>query len=756
MRRLAALVVVSTVLVAVPAAGAHTVSSAMGVPCGPGPSGSQVCESALATRVPSWDGVSLDVQVVLPPADRDGPFPLIVGMHGWGFSKEAAFDRSGTDQAFQWASEGYAVLTYTARGFGQSCGVLASRVGAGCDKGWIHLADARYEVRDTQYLAGLLADEGLVKPDKIGVTGASYGGGQSLLLATLKDRTMLGDGTLVPWRSPKGKPMKIAAAAPRIEWSDLAYALVPNGRTLDYRAANPYDPPFGVPKKSYISSLYDLGLATGNYAPAGADPSADVTTWQSNIDEGEPFDTPRDRAILDAFKRFRSPYSIQDSVPEAQREAPAPMVLYNAWTDDVFPADEALRYANRLKSEFPGARIGMVFADEFGHPRASLAAQAPEANAARETLFANYLLGRSDAHPLEGVETLTQGCNGQPPAGPFITPSWDGQHPGQVAYDAPGAKTFDSAGGNQQNANATDPIGAGTSCRTVGAADDPGAATYRLPVAKGNGYTLMGSPTVRATIHTTGAFPQVDSRLWDVAPDGNQTLITHAIYRPDPSGVQTFQLHPNGWHFLAGHVPKLELLGRDDPYARPSNGSFTVTASQLRLTLPVRECAGPGVLCVPTPSAGPCARVKKGRVHGRRLGPARLGQSRARNRRAFPSYVRVSLGVDRFCLRDGGQIRVGYALPKPLVFVRSGALLAVTSSRHFKVAGVRPGRRLKKKAIRATWRLKIGHDKWLVRRTRHATLLFHAHAGVVREVGIANRALTHSRKASRRLLKRLR
>jgi len=30
--------------------------------------------------------------------------------------------------------------------------------------------------------------------------------------------------------------MEIAAAAPRIGWSDLAYALVPTGRTLDYRS----------------------------------------------------------------------------------------------------------------------------------------------------------------------------------------------------------------------------------------------------------------------------------------------------------------------------------------------------------------------------------------------------------------------------------------------------------------------------------------------------------------------------------------
>ncbi|MEA2374222.1 MAG: type transport system ATP-binding protein, partial [Thermoleophilaceae bacterium] len=603
MRRPIALAAVALALVAAPSAGADTVSSALGVPCVPGPSGTQVCESALATRVPTWDGVPLDVQVVLPPADRKGPFPLIVGLHGWPLAKEVAFDRNGPQQAFDWAAQGYAVLTYTARGFGGSCGVPASRVGAGCAKGWVHIADARYEVRDTQYLAGLLADEGLVKPDKIGVTGASYGGGQSLLLATLKDRTMLPDGSLVPWRSPKGKPMRIAAAAPRIEWSDLAYSLVPNGRTLDYRTENPAGKPYGVPKQSWISTLYQTGMATGYYAPKGADPNADISGWLDTINAGEPYDTPAVREVLNQFTRYRSPYYIQDSVPESQREKPAPMVLYNAWTDDLFGADEALRYSNRMRAEFPGARIGMVFADEFGHMRASLTSMAPEANAARETLFAHYLLDDAKVRPLDGVETLTQGCNGQAPAGPFVTSGWDGQHPGQVRFDSAAPKAFDSAGGKQSNADATDPNQkGGTSCRTVSADDDPGAATYRLPAAQGRGYTLMGSPTIRAAITTTGSFPQVDSRLWDVAPDGNQTLVTQGIYRPDPSGTQIFQLHPNGWHFAAGHVPKLELLGRSAPYARPSNGDFTVTAAQLRLTLPVRECSGPGVLCVPTPA----------------------------------------------------------------------------------------------------------------------------------------------------------
>ena len=58
---------------------------------------------------------------------------------------------------------GYAVLTYTARGLWGSCGTPQSRLAnaAACARGYIHLADVRYEVRDTQTLIGRLVDEGV-------------------------------------------------------------------------------------------------------------------------------------------------------------------------------------------------------------------------------------------------------------------------------------------------------------------------------------------------------------------------------------------------------------------------------------------------------------------------------------------------------------------------------------------------------------------------------------------------------------------
>src|SRR5206468_707894 len=158
-----------------------------------------------------------------------------------------------------------------------------------CAKGYVRFADTRYEVRDVQRLAGLLADEGRTSFTQIGAIGSSYGGAISLALAALANRKMLPDGTLVPWTSPSGTPMQIAAATPELPWSDLAYSLVPNGGTLDYVADAPYAGRTGVLKQSSEHWLYNLG-ASGFYAPSGADPDADLTGWHNGLNAGEPYD----------------------------------------------------------------------------------------------------------------------------------------------------------------------------------------------------------------------------------------------------------------------------------------------------------------------------------------------------------------------------------------------------------------------------------------------------------------------------------
>src|SRR3954454_21569498 len=271
--------VLSVVVAGLMSPGAAQGESVLGIPCTTQTDGTRACVGDVQHRVPTWDGVPLDVDVFLPPADRQGPFPTIFYLHGFGGSK------GGADPSY--AKDGYVVVQYSARGFGMSCGLVVSRADPGCVKGWSHLADVRFEPRDTQYLAGLLADAGIAAPRKIGVSGTSFGAGQSLMLATLKDRMATPDGRLVPWKSPRGTPMRIAAAAPNWPWSDLADMLIPNGHTLDYLSDAGYGQ-IGMPEGSYVAFLTAVGGGPGFFAPPGIDFSSDADLWVGRFVAGDP------------------------------------------------------------------------------------------------------------------------------------------------------------------------------------------------------------------------------------------------------------------------------------------------------------------------------------------------------------------------------------------------------------------------------------------------------------------------------------
>ena len=117
------------------------------------------------------------------------------------------------------------------------------------------------------------------------------------------------------------------------------------------------------------------------------------------------------------------------------------------------------------------------------------------------------------------------------------------------------------------------------------AEEEPNTANY---TTTSSGFTLLGLPKVQATIATTGPFGEIAARLWDVLPGGEQRLVSRGVYRllENQSGTITFQLHGNGYRFAAGDTVKLQLLGRDAPYYRASNGVFAVEASNVTVSLP--------------------------------------------------------------------------------------------------------------------------------------------------------------------------
>lgn len=584
----------------------HTVSG-QAIPCVTQADGVRVCHGdgkapgELDLRVMSFDGIPLALYVTLPPVSTAGAghYPLVIMSHGWGDPTSGPDDTQyGGPTARQWAKEGYAVLQLVARGWGDSCGSLPSRFldPAGCRNGYVHVADFRYEMRDAQYVAGLLVDEGIADPNRIGAQGESYGGGTSLELATLNDRVMNADGTLSPWTSPDGKRLHIAAAAPFASWSDLASAGAPNGRWLDWQKTAPnLSSPFGVQKMSIGRGLLSVGASGAYYPPPGADP--DILMGFALGTAGEPYDRPQVQAMLRDDARFHSAYYLLAGTFGTPKEAPAPLLLAQGFTDDVFGAKQVLIYYNLLRSLYPHAPVELLFGD-VGHQRA----QDKPADLALmrnriQAFFAHYVKG-TGPQPGLGVTALTQTCPASAPSGgPYTARTWAALHPGVVVFRSRPTQTILSTAGNPAVSWALDPVYGGRSCTTVPATPEgPGVATYRLPSPTGSGYTLLGSPMVSADLQVTGQYAYIAARLLDVDPATNTaTLVSRGVYRIAPNaafGRRTFQLWANGWHFAPGHIPELELLGRDMPFLRPSNGQFSIAVSNLELRLPVHEAPG--------------------------------------------------------------------------------------------------------------------------------------------------------------------
>jgi predicted acyl esterase len=550
-------------------------------------SGVLFCPTAAdAQRVPSWDGVPLDVDVTLP-ATGDGPFPTIVILHGFGADKTAyeaitaeGMQVGGTVKTTAYhnnntfyAQRGYAVVNYSARGFGRSCGKTDSRTAPACDRGWLHLADQRYEGRDTQYLLGLLVDQGVAQAGALGVTGESYGAGQTEMLARLRNRVRMPNGSYAPWTSPNGTPLAFKAAWSRWGWADLAQSLTPNGRSSGYS-------PAGVEKQSYVDGLYLLSQFTGFLAPVGADQTADLTAWKAEIDKGEPYGA-KDRSIYNELTRYHSMVGVSGTA--------APLLAQDGWRDELFPASEGLRTYDTLRGQ-KGARVALQLGD-VGHSAGSNKVGTNRLFNDQAAAWFDALLKGSGKPLANGTVTaLTSSCPVTAKArGPYRSTNFAKLHPGKlVVKGGRHGQKVTSTGGNPATALAFDQRSAGDACKTVKKEHAKGTAIAQRKARRA--FTLLGLPTVKATIKTKGKNGFVAARLWDVF-GGKQRLVSRGVYRlkNKQKGKISFQLFGNAYDFKRGHVAKIELVGRDPNYLRTSNSKFSLSVKKLSVTLPTRQ-----------------------------------------------------------------------------------------------------------------------------------------------------------------------
>jgi predicted acyl esterase len=602
---LPALPVALLLMAAVPHAANATIAGVFNgtespLPCNTLQSGVRLCDEHAflpqrpRSTVESFDGVPIDVRVAFPAAPAggpDGPYPLIMLFHRYTGEK---LPLSGLSS---WLDDGYATFTMTERGFGESCGTRAARDAdpSGCANGFVRMMDTRYEVRDAQELAGRLVDDGVVDLGRIGAAGNSYGGTKAIALAALRNRTMLQNGALVPWFSPGGTPISLAGAAASSGWTDLAASLVPNGSTLDYVEDARFRGRTGVLKQSPENALYGPGSAF-YYPPPDSDPSGNITTWHALLNAGEPYDNPSGSplpavsAMRGEMAAYHSPYYIDDSVP------PAPLWMASGWMDDLFPADESIRFYNRTRHRHLGVPIS-VFIGDLGHPRSQHKPADFSLSSARQVAWLDHYVKGAGAPPFQGVEMLTQTCPASAPSGgPYVAGSWAAAAPGEISFDFPGGATITPAAGSSSVSLAFDPYAGPGACATAPAADLTGTGTYRSQPVPAGGFTLLGSPTVVASIGSPGTNSQIAARLLDVDPSaGTEVMIARGLWRPAISSQpvsQVFQLHPNGYRFAPGHVVKLELLPKDNPYGRVSSGQADVQVSSLELRLPVLEAPG--------------------------------------------------------------------------------------------------------------------------------------------------------------------
>ena len=523
------------------------------------------------------DGTALDVDLVLPAAES---YPLIVVVHGWGGNKGSGEPSASYPGDDFFTARGYAVMRYSARGFGKSWGQT-------------HLASVRVEIRDLQSLVSAVVDDdrfGVIR-NRVGVTGASYGGGHSWLIAT-RPR----------WTTPEGTRVRVAAVAPIVPWTDLVYSLLPNGRPARSTAV------VGTMKLTYVNALFAGGIRSDperpypNYIPL-------LPELYARLSAGEPYEAGgvRDPIVEEGERQLttlRSPAWQHRWLRRLRSDTSrwVPVLDIQGWTDDLFPAEESLRMYRRLKQVSPEYPIKLYFGD-VGHPRATNKPAEIEVVLAMLADWFDYWLKGVGTRPTFDVTAATTTPDQGFARGLVIRAARpEGLATGTVRFSADGPFLLANQPG-QTGGVPADPIvdvAAGSlvdplASRLVEAQALPtGGSLMAWPVrrisgARGLWYVGQGQVRLRGTV--AGTDVQYDVRLWDRAPDGSIRLVDRGTFKflGSPGNLDVrIPLFGNAWRFTAGHDLLLEVANVVVPFLRPNNLPSTTVVSSVSLRLPVR------------------------------------------------------------------------------------------------------------------------------------------------------------------------
>lgn len=534
-----------------------------GLECGAATAG-RVCSGFLRSAV---DGALLEVSVALPGAP--GPHPLVVLLHGWGGSRTS----SGA-MADELLAAGYAVLRYSARGFGHSWGQ-------------INLADLHAELGDLRSMIGQVADreELALDPGAVAVVGASYGGGQSWLAA------------LEPaFPTPAGAAVQIRTIVPIVPWTDLLYSLVPNGRPR-----NSVDVAGGV-KLSYVNLFYASGLRRSTARPYPSYPAYFVA-WHGWLNLAEPTRLdPVYRRISDGLAGYRSVWWRQE-LWRAAGSRRLPVFQVQGFTDDLFPLSEAKRMLLALRALDPHYPIAAYLGD-LGHPRASNKPGEVEHVFGLIRRWLDFYLKGAGAEPPHVVYAAITRPRAEPfdPADVITVGSYPQLATGRARKEFAGRALLTNPAGDPLGGFAWDPLVMEAARELkpyplpppASAVVETSLAVFEVGVEElsgGGGLLIAGEPSVSLRASTLAPRVQLNVRLFDVAPGGRRELVTRGTYTLQHPGLGvevTIPTYGNLWRAPAGHALRLEISNLDSPYLAPSRVPSVTAISGVRLAVPLR------------------------------------------------------------------------------------------------------------------------------------------------------------------------
>ncbi|MFD4274803.1 alpha/beta fold hydrolase [Streptomyces cyaneofuscatus] len=486
-------------------------------------------------------GVPIDTSYFT--AGGSGKRPAVLIGHGFGGSKNDV-----RAQAEKLAADGYAVLTWSARGFGKSGGAIS-------------LNDPDGEVKDVSGLIDWLAKRPEVQLDKkgdprVGLTGASYGGAVSLLAA--------------------GHDQRVDAIAPVITYWNLADALFPDGVFKKLWAGIFITTGGGCEKfEKKLCEMYERVAVSGKPDAAATkllterSPSAvaDRIKVPSLLLQGQSdslFPLGHADAMQKAISANGAPVSvdwISGGHDGGDNETPRVEGRVGAWFD---------RY---LKEE-TGTDTGPAFRVTRTGGIDSTDGAALKRGASSDT-YPGLRSGGREIPLGEGTKTFRNPAGSAPPAISAV----------------PGV-----GGGLSQLSS----LGVGLSL------DFPGQFGRFESAPLATSVHVTGTPTARVTVKATeGRDAVLFGKVYDVSPDGRQQVLPSQLvapYRitPDQQGKPIELALPAVDHeFDAGHRMRLVFSATDLGYASPAEpATYTVTADG-PLTVPTAPAVKTAAAALP-------------------------------------------------------------------------------------------------------------------------------------------------------------